>query len=122
TQGRLARAELLSAEKKWKDAESEYLAALDQHSGSIEPCIEAAEFFAGRKDANNLERALAAAALIDVHHPRVDFYRAVAFVLRGIDLPTANALLRSYVDNVPERSDYPSHAAALKWLRAASIQ
>src|SRR5215467_112487 len=54
-QGRLARAEMFWAEKKWKDAELEYLAALDQHSGNIDAYMEAADFFEHRRDANNLE-------------------------------------------------------------------
>jgi tetratricopeptide (TPR) repeat protein len=120
-QGRLARAGLFWAEKKWKDAEHEYLAALNQHPGNIDAYIEAADFFAHRRDANNLERVVADAAVIAIRDPRVDFYRAVVLILRRTDLPTAGALLHSYVANVPERSDYPSHAAALKWLSAASI-
>jgi tetratricopeptide (TPR) repeat protein len=121
-QGRLARAGLFWAEKKWKDAELEYLAALDQHSSNIDAYIEAADFFEHRQDVNNLERVLNNAAVGGLRDPRVDYYRAVAFILRGTELPAACALLHSYVANVPERSDYPSHAAALKWLRAASVK
>ena len=120
-QGRLARAEMFWAEKKWKDAELEYLAALDQHSGNIDAYMEAADFFEHRQDANNLERALNDAVVAAVRDPRVDYYRAVALILRGMELPAACALLHSYVTNVPERADYPSHAAAMKWLRAASV-
>jgi tetratricopeptide (TPR) repeat protein len=118
-EGRLARAAFFSAEKKWKDAEAEYQSVLNQHPGRIEPYLEAADFFADRKDADNLDRALGGAAGLGVRDPRLDFYRAVVLVLRRAELPTAEALLRSYVNSIPERSDFPSHKAALFWLRAA---
>jgi tetratricopeptide (TPR) repeat protein len=118
-QGRLARAAFFSAEKKWEEAEVEYLAVLDRHPDNIEPYMEAADFFADRRDANNLDRVLAHIGRLGVADPRHDFYRAVVLVLRRADVPTAEALLHSYVKNVPQRSDYPSHKSALRWLAAA---
>jgi tetratricopeptide (TPR) repeat protein len=117
-EGRLARAAFFSTEKKWKEAEAEYLAVLNQHPENIESYMEAADFFTDRKNADNLERVLAGAARLGVRDPRLDFYRAVVLILRRAELPAAEALLRSYVNHVPERSDYPSHGAALAWLRA----
>jgi tetratricopeptide (TPR) repeat protein len=118
-QGRLARAAFFSAEKKWKEPEVQFLSALNQNPDRIEPYMEAADFFADRKDADNLDRVLAGVTHLGVRDPRLDFYRAVILVLRRSDLPTAEALLRSYVHHVPERSDFPSHKAAITWLRAA---
>ena len=80
--------------------------------------MEVAEFFADRKDANNLDRVLGDASRVNPRDPRLDFYRAVVLILRGTDLPAAEKLLTSYIANVPLRSDYPSHNAARKWLRA----
>jgi tetratricopeptide (TPR) repeat protein len=115
-QGRLAQASYLSAQKKWKEAEAEYLVVLDGHPSRIEPIMEAAEFFADRKDVSNLERALIEARRVNARDPRVDFYHAVVLILRRTDLPTAQKLLTAYVANVPERSDYPSHRKAGEWL------
>jgi len=117
-EGRLAWAALFSAERKWKEAEAEYVTALNQNPNSIESYIEAADFFADRKDAGNLDRVLVGAARLGIRDPRLAFYQAVVLILRRVELPAAEALLRSYVNNVPERSDYPSHKAALAWLRA----
>ena len=116
-EGRLAQAAFFSAEKKWKEAQIEYLAALDQRPGKIDAYMEAADFFADRKDADHLQHALDGAARLGVRDPRLDFYRAVLLLLRRVDLSSADALLRSYL-NVPERSDYPSHKSASTWLRA----
>src|SRR5262245_43301706 len=58
-EGHLAQAAYLCTQKKWSDAQTEYLAVMDQQPVRIEPYMEAAEFFAGRKDPNNLDRVLA---------------------------------------------------------------
>ena len=116
-EGRLAQAAYLCTQKKWSEAQTEYLAVLDQHPSRIHPYMEAADFFADRKDPNNLDRVLTGAASVDSHDPRVDFYRAVVLILRGADRTTAEKLLASYIANVPERSDYPSHNQAREWLR-----
>jgi tetratricopeptide (TPR) repeat protein len=117
-EGRLAQAAYFSAQKKWKEAETEYLAVIDSHPSRIEPSMEAAEFFADRKDAANLERAIAEARRVNSHDPRLDFYRAVVLILQRTDLPTAQKLLTSYIANVPERSNYPSHRKAGEWLNS----
>src|SRR5215467_1801893 len=81
-EGRLAQAAFFSAEKKWKEAQIEYLAALDQRPGKIDAYMEAADFFSDRKDADHLQHALDGAARLGVHDPRLDFYRAVVLLLR----------------------------------------
>jgi tetratricopeptide (TPR) repeat protein len=116
-EGRLARAAYLSADKQWKAAETEYLNVLAERPGQIRPYIEAAEFFGGRKDSANLDRTLEAAAHLGSNDSRLQYYRGVSFILRGTQLETAQQLLNSYIANVPERSDYPSHRSAREWLR-----
>ena len=115
-EGRLAQAAYLCTQKKWNEAQTEYLAVMDQQPLRIDPYMEAAEFFAGRKDPNNLDRVLAGAGRVNSHDPRLDFYRGVVLILRGTELPTAEKLLTLYISNVPERSDYPSHNRAKQWL------
>ena len=121
-EGHLAQAAYLSAQKKWKDAQTEYLAVLDMHPSRIEPYMEAAEFFADRKDPTNLERVLVEASHLNSnsHDPRLDFYRAVVLILRGTERSTAQKLLTSYINNIPERSNYPSHDSARQWLRTGN--
>jgi tetratricopeptide (TPR) repeat protein len=116
--GRLAQAAYLTADKKWKEAETEYLAIIAQRPSRMEPYMEAADFFANRKDAENLERVLAGALQVNAGDPRLDFYRGVVLILRGGDRTAAEKLLTFYIANVPERSDYPSHNTAKQWLLA----
>jgi tetratricopeptide (TPR) repeat protein len=116
-QGRLARAAYLSADKQWKQAESDYLYVLDQRISQIDPYLEAAEFFVDRKDPKNLDRALDAAAHVNSRDSRLPYYRGVSMILHNTDLASAAQLLKSYISSVPEKSDYPSHQSALDWLR-----
>jgi tetratricopeptide (TPR) repeat protein len=116
-QGHLAKAAFLAGDKQWKLAESEYVSVVDQHPSQIDAYMEAAGFFADRKDQKNLEKTLDAASRIDSRDPRLGYYHAVALILRGTDLPTAEQLLKGYISNVPEKSDYPSHHSASDWLQ-----
>jgi tetratricopeptide (TPR) repeat protein len=116
TEGHLARASYFKADKKWKEAEAEYTAVLDAKPRRIDGYMEAAEFFEERKDAQHIERAVESASRIDSKDPRLAYYNAVTLILKRSELPTAEKLLRSYVANIPERSDYPSHKAAEEWL------
>jgi tetratricopeptide (TPR) repeat protein len=115
-EGRLAQAAYFCEQKKWKEAETEYLAVLELHPSRIEPYMEAAEFFSDRKDPSTLDRVVADASRVNSHDPRLDFYRAVVLILRGTERPTAEKLLTAYI-NIPERSDYPSHNKARQWLQ-----
>jgi tetratricopeptide (TPR) repeat protein len=116
-EGRLAQAAYLAADKQWKAAGEEYLKVLAERPGHIRPYMEAAEYFGDRKDSANLDRTLEAAAHLGSNDPRLQYYRGVSFILRGTQLATAQQLLNSYIVNVPERSDYPSHRSAMEWLR-----
>lgn len=118
-QGKMARAAYLATDKQWKAAEAEYVSLMGQHPQNLDAYMEAADYFAGRNDANNLERAINAASQIGPQDPRLNYYRAVVLVLRQSELPTAAKLLQAYI-SVPERSDYPSHRSATEWLRRTS--
>jgi len=115
-EGHLAQGAYFAADKKWKEAEAEYGAVLDARSQKLESYLEAAEFFADRKDPLQIDRAVEAARRIDSRDPRLDYYSAVSLILRRNQLLDAEKLLQSYVSNVPQRSDYPSHKSAQEWL------
>ncbi len=120
-EGRLARATYFSADKKWKEAETEYLAVIDARPAAIEPYMEAAHFFADRKDQPHLDRAIEAARRVGSRDPRVDYFHAISLILHRDQLPLAEKLLRSYIANVPEKSDFPSHHSAMEWLSRINL-
>jgi tetratricopeptide (TPR) repeat protein len=116
TEGHLARGSYFKAEKKWTEAEAEYAAVLDAGPRRMDSCMEAAQFFEERRDVQKIERAVESASRIDSKDPRLAYYNAVSLILKRSNLPTAERLLRSYVADIPERSDYPSHKEAREWL------
>jgi tetratricopeptide (TPR) repeat protein len=119
-EGYLARGAFYAAQKKWPEAEAAYAAAVDAPATRVDSLMEAAEFFMQRKNARYVERAVEIAARLNAKDPRLDFYRAVSLVLRGADFPVARKLLQSYMDNTPQRSDYPSHSSAREWFSRAN--
>src|SRR5262249_8388557 len=80
-EGRLAHSAYLATEKKWDEAGVQYLAAVAASPSNIDPYVEAAQFFAERKDAVNLNRVLNHPTAVKSHDPRLEFYRAVLFIL-----------------------------------------
>jgi tetratricopeptide (TPR) repeat protein len=116
-EGHLARAVLnLELQKKPELAENEYREVLKAKPVRVEPYFEAANFFVRQNKPAELEAVTQAAALAAPSDPRLGFYRGVARVLSGTELPRAEEYLKSYLASTPDRSDWPSHAAAREWL------
>jgi len=63
-----------------------------------------------------VERIVDAAAQVNGKDPRLAFYRGQAHVLSGTNLTVAEEDLKSYLASSPQRTDWPSHAAARYWL------
>ena len=116
-QGHLARA-LYYREglKKLDDAESEIRQALNAKPKTADPYFEVANFFEIQNKPADIQAAVQSASLVAPNDPRLAFYRGVAGVLANTSLPVADEDLKSYLASTPERSDWPSHAAARKWL------
>ena len=60
--------------------------------------------------------AIQAAAQVSPNDPRLAYARGVASVLANNNLADAEKNLKSYLASTPDRSDWPSHAAAREWL------
>lgn len=115
-EGHLALAEYWLGEKKPEQAEAEYVHVLDLKPNRAEPYFEVADFYQRRKQAARVEQAVEAAAHVNPSDPRLAYYRGLARVLAGDRLPEAEQFLKSYLKEVPQRSDFPSHASAREWL------
>jgi tetratricopeptide (TPR) repeat protein len=116
-QGRLARAIYLTSDKQWQKAATEYYGIMKTQPRDMEAYMQAADFFVARRDAGGIEMAVEGASRIDRNDPRLGFYRGVALGLRKADPALAEQLLKAYIREVPENSDYPSHKSASEWLR-----
>jgi tetratricopeptide (TPR) repeat protein len=116
-EGHLARA-AYDAEglKKPEQADSEYRQVLAATLHRIEPYLEAADFWVKQNKPQDASAAVEAAAKASPSDPRIAYYRGVVDVLSAGDPGGAETLLKSYVASTPDRSDWPSHAAARYWL------
>ena len=116
-QGHLARA-LYDAQvaKKQDAAESEYQQALAAKPKNVEPYLEAANYFIKQTKPAELKASIDGAASVNPNDPRLAYYRGVYGVLSAIDPAHSEQDLKSYLASTPDRSDWPSHAAAREWL------
>jgi tetratricopeptide (TPR) repeat protein len=116
-EGHLARASFdLQALKKTDAAESEYRQVLAARPSRVEPYLEVIAFFQKENQVADMSAAIEAAAQSNPKDPRITYFRAVALVLSGTEPAHAEEYLKSYIASTPERSDWPSHAAAREWL------
>jgi len=116
-QGHLARALYYrKGLKKLDDAENEIRQVLSAKPNRADPYFEAADFFEARNQATDVQTAVQSAAQVAPNDPRLAFYRGVAGVLANANLVVADEDLKAYLASTPERSDWPSHASARKWL------
>ncbi len=115
-EGHLAHASLYHKGLKRLDlAEKEYRLVLASSPKTIGPYIEIAEFFEDQKNGPELLKTVKDAEKVDASDPRIAYYGGAALIFLGSDLKQAETLLRGYLA-IPERSDWPSHAAARQLL------
>jgi len=115
-EGHLARALKYREEKKAELAENEYREVLKTKSNHIEVYFEVATYYARQNKAADLEAAIQAAVQVAPNDARLAYFRGVSRVISGTEQQRAEEYLKSYLASTPERSDWPSHAAAREWL------
>ena len=116
-QGHLARAVYdIEVQKKIDLALNEYKMALAAHPGNIDPYVEMAEAYRQLNRPEDIGPALEAAEKVKPGDPRIGYYRAVQHILSNSQIQAAEPLLKAYLANTPERTDWPSHASARVWL------
>jgi tetratricopeptide (TPR) repeat protein len=115
--GHLARAVYdMDGLKKPELAEKEYREVLAAKPGKIEPYLEVIAFFQQQNKPADMETAIQAAALVAPNDPRLGYWRGAALTLANSNLADAEKYLKAYLASTPDRSDWPSHAAARVWL------
>jgi tetratricopeptide (TPR) repeat protein len=112
----LALADLYAAKKKFEQASNQYQKILRLSPITIGACLEAADYYRDRADAQDMARAVDAAANLAPSDRRLNYYRGVALVLQNKDLEIAENDLRSYIEAVADNSEVPAHSSAYEWL------
>jgi len=116
-QGHLARATYdLDSAKKVDLAEKEYREVLAAKPTKIDAYFEVIAFFQKQNKPADMQMAIQSAAQASPSDPRLAYARGVALVLANNNLAEAEKDLKSYLASTPDRSDWPSHAAAREWL------
>lgn len=115
---RLARMELYENRKKWTQAENEAKSVLAARPKQLKTFLEVAEFYQNREDAAGIRNTLAAippSVAADLH---VAYYRAIADVIAGDNLPGAQKSIDAYLANrpPPRREDHVTLGDAHSWL------
>lgn len=116
TEGDLARGEY------WRDldntelAANEYRKVLESKPGRAEAYFQVADFYQSDSQPEEIEAAVRGASRVAPGDPRLDYYSAVADIMRGQALAKAERDLKAYILKTPPRDDFPSHASAHDWL------
>lgn len=106
----------LQALKRADLAESEFQQVVDAQPKRIEPYLEAIAFFQKENKLPEMEAAIQAGGRVRQNDPRLAYFQAVQWILSSAEPVRAEEYLKSYLASTPERSDWPSHAAAREWL------
>jgi tetratricopeptide (TPR) repeat protein len=102
--------------KKADLAEKEYREVLAAKPAKIDDYLEVIAFFQQQNKPADMQTAIEAAALVAPNDPRLGYWRGAALALAGTNLGDAEKYLKAYLASTPDRSDWPSHAAARVWL------
>jgi tetratricopeptide (TPR) repeat protein len=116
-EGHLARAVFDKNQGKPDLEENEYRQVLAAKSSHIEPYFEVADFFVAQNKPADMQTVIQVAAAISPNDARLGYYRGVMGVLSGGSSGAqAEQYLKAYIASTPNRSEWPSHAAARDWL------
>jgi tetratricopeptide (TPR) repeat protein len=116
-QGHIARGMLYDkSSKKIELAEAEYREVLAAKPKDMDAYFDVATFFQRENKAPDLDAAVQAAAQVSPNDPRLAFFRGVSRVISNSEPARAEEYLKAYLASTPDRSDWPSHAAAREWL------
>lgn len=115
-EGDLARAQYWRDLDKTALAANEYRKVMESRPDQVEAYFQVADFFELDRKPEKIAAAVHAAALIAPRDPRLDYYSAVADVMKGQALTKAEQDLKAYLIRTPPRNDFPPHASAHDWL------
>jgi tetratricopeptide (TPR) repeat protein len=116
TEGDLARAIYWRDLNKPELAAKEYRKVLEARPRQAEAYFQIADFYEADQRPAEVEAAVRAVSLIVPNDPRLNYYSAVASIMKHQDLPKAEQDLKAYLAGTPRRDDFPPHAAAYDWL------
>ena len=97
-------------------AAGEYRKVLEARPPQSEAYFQVADFYEADQKPAQVDAAVQAVSLIVPNDPRLNYYSAVADVMKRRNLAGAEHDLKAYLAGTPRRDDFPPHAAAHDWL------
>jgi tetratricopeptide (TPR) repeat protein len=97
-------------------ADAEYSKALESKPKTADRLSEIGDYFIERGQSDKVLTVAAQMQALAANDPRVKYYRAVGWILRGESHPETAKLLNEYLQEAPVRSTYPSPSSAHYWL------
>jgi len=105
-----------AVKKDLSGADVEYAKALESKPKSAERVFDIGDYFMQRGQGDKLLIVAAQGEALAPQDPRVEYYRAVGWILKGENNPETEKLLRNYLQRAPVRSTYPPPCYAHYWL------
>ena len=115
-EGHLARAIYWRELERPDLAAGEYRKVLEARPLQPEAYFQVADFYEADQKPAQVDATVQAVSLIVPNDPRLNYYSAVADVMKRRDLAGAEQDLKAYLAGTPRRDDFPPHAAAHDWL------
>ena len=102
--------------KDFAVADSEFTKALETQPKSADLVYDIGDYAMKRGQVDRLAAVVETGEKLNPSDPRVNFYRAVLYILRNEKLDEAEKLIREYLSKTPRRNSYPSPSMAHYWL------
>lgn len=115
-EGYFARGNCRRQKKDFTGADAEFAKALEASPRSADLIYDIGDYAMKRSQPDRLLIVAEVGQKADPNDPRGDFYRALAFILRGERSEEAEGLLRAYLKRERVRTDYPRLSAVHDWL------
>jgi tetratricopeptide (TPR) repeat protein len=118
-EGHYAAGNCRAVKKDYATADAEFQKALDAKLKSVDRVYEIADYFAQRGQGEKVLAATDAGQALAPQDVRVNYFRAVGWIVEKEKLPDAQKLMKQYLQDAPKRPGAPKPAQAHYWLGRA---
>ena len=115
-EGHFAEGVCKAQKKDYAAADGEYAKALELKPKTADRIFDIGDYFRQRGQGDKLLQVAAAAEALAPGDPRVNYYRAIGWILTAQKYPDAEQLLKQYLAAGTMRSTYPAPWEAHYWL------
>lgn len=115
-EGHYARGNCRRQKKDYEQADAEFTKALQSNPKSADLVYDIGDYAMKLDQPARLAVVVEVGERLNPNDPRGAFYEAVADILRGERLPSAEKRIRDFLEKAPKKTNYPSPAMSHYWL------